>query len=473
MSHLRWCCAAALATVALGAADRAARAQTCTLELKRLEATSGKDLRAGPEQERPYRSVSSQSFTRQVGGGYPPDAEAEFRRIVKKEPAKYVSQEPFRSVARLGTGRFAFVLDAKDEKSKGYDRLYFDLNGSGDLTDDKPIDAVADRSPRAVGQPGYTYHQFPRADLSIPVEGKRLEYSFRFSANSYASANYRSVSAYLLAAAYRVGEITLEGEKHNVALLDYNSNGRFDDQIAIEAGVQLPGGRIYARGDMVLVDPAKVVPSNEAGFAYGNQYRQHLSKLLRIGDKFYDVKVSPTGDRLTLTPSKLKVGYLSNPSGPSSAVIFGDHGFLPIRFQQDGPTAVPEGQWKLLSYRIVISGWKPPPDKKEEPKPGQKDADKERLCEVTAFGTDKGAAVTVRAGKTATMPFGPPYKPVVEANVGRWEGGAEVKLSMSLVGCGGEAVDDLMIDGHRPPKPEIIIRDPEGQIVEKGSLEYG
>jgi len=172
MSHLRWCCAAALATVALGAADRAARAQTCTLELKRLEATSGKDLRAGPQQERPYRSVSSQSFTMQAGGGYPPDAEAEFRRIVKKEPAKYVSQEPFRSVARLGTGRFAFVLDAKDEKSKGYDRLYFDLNGNGDLTDDKPIDAVADRSPRAVGQPGYTYHQFPRADLSIPVEGK-------------------------------------------------------------------------------------------------------------------------------------------------------------------------------------------------------------------------------------------------------------------------------------------------------------
>jgi hypothetical protein len=30
-----------------------------------------------------------------------------------------------------------------------------------------------------------------------------------------------------------------------------------------------------------------------------------------------------------------------------------------------------------------------------------------------------------------------------------------------------------MIDGHRPPKPEIIIRDPEGQIVEKGSFEYG
>jgi hypothetical protein len=280
------------------------------------------------------------------------------------------------------------------------------------------------------------------------------------------------VSGYLLAAAYRVGEITLDGKRHKVALLDSNSNGRFDDQIVIDTGGRLPSGRTYARvGDMVLVDPGKGVPPNEAGFVYGDQYRQHLSKLFRIGDKFYDVKVSPTGDRLTLTSSNLKVGYLTNPNSPSTAAIFGGHGVLPIRFQKDRPAAVPEGQWKLLSCRIVISGWKPPPEKTKEPKPGQKDTNK--ACEVTAFGTDKSPAVTVRAGKTAAMPFGPPYKPVVEANEARWKGGTEVKLSMSLVGGGGEVVDDLMIDGSRPPKPQLILCDPKGQIVEKGSLEYG
>ena len=46
---------------------------------------------------------------------------------VKKEPEKYVSEHPLRSVAKLGSKEYGFVLDKKDEKSKGYDRLYFDL----------------------------------------------------------------------------------------------------------------------------------------------------------------------------------------------------------------------------------------------------------------------------------------------------------------------------------------------------------
>jgi len=386
------------------------------------------------------------------------------------------------------------VLDAKDEKSKGYDRLHFDLNGNGDLTDDKPIEAVADPSPRVIGPSNSTYHQFPRVDVSIPVEGKSQEYSFLFSANSYASTDYSYVSSSLTAAAYRTGEIALDGKKHKVALLDDNSNGRFDDQTSIPGDIHYSGGGIYARmGDIVVVD---------------SKNRQHLSKLVKVGEKFYDVKVSPAGDRLTLTPSNLKIGYLANPSGPFTAVIFGDHGFLPILAQKDKTAAVPEGQWKLLSCNIVIRGWKPAPapGKKEEAKPGKKDEGKKEdksggllgtlaraligsessprtseermygppgVSMLAAHGTDKGTTVTVRAGETTTMPFGPPYKPVVAANVGRWEVGRVAQLSMSLVGSGGEVVSSLTIDGRRPPQPELTIRDPKGEIVERGSFEFG
>jgi len=291
-----------------------------------------------------------------------------------------------------------------------------------------------------------------------------------------------------------------------VALLDYNSNGRFDDQTNIPGNVRYSGGGIYAEmGDVLLIDPDKA--PRPTGWRYSeDQGRQHLSKLAKIGDKFYDVKVSPAGDQLTLTPSTLKIGRITNPSGPYSAVIFGDRGFLPIRGERGKPVVVPEGQWKLLSYNIEVTGWKPPAEKQEEKKPEKKDPDKKKdksggllaalaralvgsespprtstepmygppgVCMVDAHGTDKGTAVTVRGGETAAMPFGPPFRPVVEAGVSRWEGGGEAQLSMSLVGSAGEAVSSLTIDGRRPPKPEFTIRDPKGEVVEKGSFEYG
>ena len=130
---------------------------------------------------------------------------AAFKRIVKKEP-KYITAHPFRGVVKLGGQEYAFVLDAsppKEEpklkpgkekppaaakaaqaksvwaqqigavlgtptapaesrsKAPRYNRLYFDLNHNGDLTDDKPIDA--ETTPGGVVMPAdYSPLQFPR-----------------------------------------------------------------------------------------------------------------------------------------------------------------------------------------------------------------------------------------------------------------------------------------------------------------------
>ena len=42
-----------------------------------------------------------------------------------------------------------------------------------------------------------------------------------------------------------------------------------------------------------------------------------------------------------------------------------------------------------------------------------------------------------------------------------------------VVGSGGESVSNLVVDGYRPTKPEFTITDPKGEVVEKGSFEYG
>ncbi len=104
---------------------------------------------------------------------------------MKKEPKKYVAEHPFRGLAKLGSKEYGFVLDQKDKKSKGYDRLYFDLHGDGDLADAKPIDAETPAAgPRGVAA-GYVQAVFPRVDLAVDVDGKKLDYSFFFQVVAY------------------------------------------------------------------------------------------------------------------------------------------------------------------------------------------------------------------------------------------------------------------------------------------------
>ena len=148
----------------------------CKLELVRLEPLDAskkdwKELFA-------YHCIDSQSFSRLTQKGRPASgSEKDFQKIVKKEPAKYHAEHPLYGVAKLGSKRYGFVLDNKDEKSKGYDRLYFDLNGNGDLTDDKPIDALPSKD-RTSSSATFDQSDFPRVDLTIDVDGKKLAYSF-------------------------------------------------------------------------------------------------------------------------------------------------------------------------------------------------------------------------------------------------------------------------------------------------------
>jgi len=244
-------------------------------------------------------------------------------------------------------------------------------------------------------------------------------------------------------------------------------------------------------GDVLLVDVGQAPRPAARGSRGGEESRQYISKLAKLGDKFYDLKTSPAGDQLTLTPSTLKIGYVTNANGPFEGMIYGDRGFLAIRGEAGKPLAIPEGEWRLLSYSINVRGWKPPAvaekgaqsqglldalakaliksdERREEPRYGPPG-----VSTVEARGTTRCKPVAVRDGETVTLPFGPPYKSVVEASVTSWVGGAPASLSMSLVGSGGEAVSNLVVDGYRPPKPEFTITNPKGEVVEKGNFEYG
>lgn len=521
--------AAAIAAALL--ANAAAASESCTLELKRLDPP-----KAGQGYTPAmllFRSGSPQHFFMQTGpeggGVATSQSAAEFAKIVKKE-AKYVSKHPFRGVAKLGDDQYAFALDAlppaekdaaesktdkpaaKPEKqAKGpgsapakpaakasqperYARLFFDLNRNGDLTDDKVIEAQ-DRPERGLrGYPaGYWQAQFPRVDLAIRAGDAKVDWSFFFSVYSHSSPGFSYVSASLNAAAYREGQITLEGKSRRVVLLDYNSNGRFDDQTQIRGAMRGPGERLYpAPGDVLMLDPDAqqgfVSPFGMA--AEGG--RHQVSKMVNIDGRFYDLAITPSGDKLTLTPSAVALGKITNPAKRFQATVYGDQGFLQIRGGKSQPVELPEGEWKLLSYTIEHTGAEepePPPPEKNEP--AAKDSSllralakalvggpqsavpgalRQRNSMVSAQGTEACKAVRVRKGETVAFPFGPPYKPLVKVE---YASGAEARLELLLVGAAGEICSNLMVRGDRPDAPEFTITDPNGKVVEQGRFKYG
>ncbi len=183
-----------------------------------------------------------------------------------------------------------------------YERLYFDTNHNGDLTDDPVTESRSSRNLSI----SYVNTVFPSVGLTIETDGVKLEYAFTMSVYSNATTQYSYANASLSAAAYREGEMAIDGKKYRVVVVDYNSNGRFDDQAGIDENVRLSDDTVYPSvGDMLyLIDP-DVKPDRSANpyDATSNDAMYYVAKQVNLGGRFLDLKITPAGDELTLEPS--------------------------------------------------------------------------------------------------------------------------------------------------------------------------
>lgn len=458
----------ALATVVVGLVGGLAPpgllAETFPLELKRMSESP-----AGRERiDRTFHGVSSQHFWADSGSHY---ADL-FREAVKKEPA-YTSDRPFKGVAELGGKKFGFAIDSDDLATKGYHRLYFDFNGNRDLSDEKPVEADGSAADR-----GWSIDRvfFP-LEVRLTLDGKPFDYPFWMNSSARVRDGDNYASAALLPAAYRAGSVTLDGKTFQVAVIDYNSNGRFNDEFRIPSNVRMSDDRVWAeQGDIIIVEG-----KSRAGEYYWevttSDSRQYLSKLVNIEGRYYDVTVTSNGDRLTLTPSKLAVGSVRNGNERFRAVLYGELGMVKISGGKGSAVAVPQGDWKLLSC-CIESGEAEPRSRPAGEADGAKDPDDRSSgreeesvpSRVIARGKSDYQTIKVRGNQVVDLPFGPPYKPVV-ALERRSE--STVRLGMLLVGTGGEVCSDLRVGDTRPSEPSFVIATPDGEIVERGKFEYG
>ena len=409
--------------------------QDIKMKLVRLDQPKGRARSKGSvPAEYIFSLISPQQFYAQLSKGDSQN-EAEFRGIVHKEPT--YNTVPFRGVAKLGSKKYGFALDVVG-KAIGYNRLYFDVNGNGDLTDDKPISATAVNCPGS----GMLQSQFPRVDITLDVEGKTFDYAFLLSAicRKSATESYATVSLY--SAAVREGCL-VQGVRHTkLLLLDHNSNGRFDDTISL-------GARgVPSEGDLLLINPNP--KNNLSTDATMSGDRNFVGKVICLGKSFYRMEVSPAGDDVKLTPTELALGKVTNPSPAYRAVLFCEgYGILMIGGSMDQKIPLPEGSWKVINYTINAGG---------------------AGTAVTATFGDRANPVTVSKAKIVALPFGAPFHAAVTAHRA---GANKVFLSLTIVGAAGEQCTSFYVNGKRPPNPRFIVKDKNGNIVHQGCFEYG
>jgi hypothetical protein len=363
--------------------------------------------------------------------------EEAFHRVVSKEPT-YNAPTPIRGVAKFASHEYGFAFDSANGKATGPNRLYFDINGNGDLTDDKPIAATMASNPI----PGFSQSQFPRVDITIETGGKSIEYAFVPSVVCRASNNEAYATVTFYAAAVREGRITRGGKHTTFMLVDHNSNGLYDDAVSVT-----PDGNM-SEGDLLLVNPkAKRRTSSELELGRDCSF---VNKVVGVSGQFYRLETQPSGESLKLTPTQLSMGYVSNSSPLYRAVVFcKDYGVVGIAGTKDQKIALPEGSWKVINYTIEAGGAK---------------------TSMAARFDANSKATNVAKGETAQLPFGPPLHAAVTAIRA---GGDKIYLSLSIVGQGGERCTSLTVNGNRPPKPLFKITDKDGKLVHQGCFEWG
>jgi hypothetical protein len=383
---------------------------------------------------------------------------------------KFTAKHPLYALQEFGDAKRLFALDRAKPNDSFYNRLYFDANGNGDLTDDPVI-----KPPSAEEGEGVNIRtnnaEFPPVDTTLKVGGKDLPYTFRVVVYLHMSSEEdlteknleEGIGFYFLTSCCYSGGFELAGQKYKFILNDSNANGRFGDVAAvkIEPGGD-PGDALYANGDrFYIIDGDRF------------QYRDSCSmgNLLHLKDGTYRVAIDAAAKKMSLTPVSEGLVTVKLPMPVDRLCLSsedGRHGVM--TFKAGDRLRIPAGSYRLIDYQVT---------RKE---------DVGDVWLIQAQGTRETPYVKVDEG--GTFPLGEPYSAMASVPEQVYRSFREgqdlrsVPLYFRIEGCAHEVVDDLMrISGkktkipmsgdYRPKEPTYKIAKANGELIAEGSFRYG
>jgi hypothetical protein len=201
----------------------------------------------------------------------------------------------------------------------------------------------------------------------------------------------------------------------------------------------------------------------------------YLGDLLLIQNTLFDLKIDMAKKKMTLTEIKEGLLPLKLSSIPERLSLYtADGSHILMGYKLSGEVIkLPAGSYKLLEYQLLRND-------------GQGD-----LWKINAMGTNNFSPVAVSSTDTRALAFGEPFTPVIIFPSGGnpfSPGAGSLPLSFRIEGKSKEIVNGLTrFEGtgakiplstkkgleNRPLEPSYTIVKTSGEIVAKGSFEYG
>jgi len=313
----------------------------------------------------------------------------------------------------LAAGGFVWFALARSG-GESYDRLYIDYNCDGSLKDEDPIAAA-----RAPGLRSY----FGPVKVLFPCDEGPVAYHLNVAC--YAYPKYQQVS--VASACWYEGTVTIGGKNAKCTLMDYNSNGSFND---------------------VSADPKDA--DRIALAADGGNSVFSLGKYVQFGGKLYRPEPSPDGAFIVFTPAgDVPLGAIRLPDGIVSLTLVGDPGMF--TFNLPGNTAaLPAGKWRVFAWRAQITDLR-----------GVK-------WSLNASDASSAPPLDVAEGAEVPVDVGPP----VITSLSAAKSGAGYTLSEAFRGRFGERLSILVADAP-PPAPSVRIKNADGSYDRLFQFQYG
>ena len=363
--------------------------------------------------------------------------------IVEESPSGYgefpeiKSEQPLFSFISLGDTKRLVMLDVRNKDDYFYNRLYFDANGNGDVTDDPVIDGKLHIYRRKS-----CTTEFPVIDTTIRVDGKILPYSFRLRLTGRIPVRFTIIQNCTYSGSFTDGD-----SSYRMILGDTNCNGLFNersDHFSITSGMKFDYYDSQKLGNKLLI--------NNTLYEVAIDTSERNMNLAEISEGLVPLSLAMKTERLSLV------------SGDGSQCI--------MAYQPGDKIMIPEGNYRLLAYQDF-----------REDEHGD-------LWSIRASATSESKAVSVAAKSENRLELGEPFVPMVDIfeiqNQIKRQRTTWLNMRFIVEGTGRERITDIChITGNKTPvklsssrkelpkEPVFRIVKTDGEIVKQGSFEYG
>jgi hypothetical protein len=302
----------------------------------------------------------------------------------------------------------------RTRKAGPHHRVYVDRNGNGRLDDEVPLDAAAVDPYSAAFEP---------VRLVFKGEDGPLTYHLLLRFMRYDDGETRLLAE---SGCYYAGNVDFAGRKRELALVDANVNGTFNDRSPDPAD----GDALRVEGDQVS--------------------QRYLGRLLEVEGLLFAISVPQDGAFVQVQAAKnVPLASVRVPEVISEVVVVGGPGHF-VRLPTNGAFTLPVGPYRVHGWSI---------ERKDD-----KGADWK--LSGSGFGEFAGFEATVE--KAAALDIGEPVLAALTVTENR--GGAT--FGLRLKGRLGESVE-LLKGKERPRPPQLHLAGPGGSFRSTNSFEYG